>query len=268
MKITFIGTGSIIPSPKKEEKHTRSYSAILVELQNASLLFDVGPGTLTKLQQIGVDTRVYPTHLFMSHYHIDHCQDYIGLVKGRCFNKETGKREINSKIQVYGPSDLRSLTIDLFEKTKRWSYMTKELKALDSIILKEVDKGIVEENEAWKATCLPVKHYDGVAFRLESEGKSFVYSGDMTYDENLAILGKNADLVVTECSYPDRETLNGLHLCPQDVARLSQLGNFKKVVLTHLYPSCEGHENEMIKTIENNSEAKVTIAHDFLQINL
>jgi len=41
MKITFLGTGSIIPNPNQNKK--RSYSSILVEIENDKLLFDIGP---------------------------------------------------------------------------------------------------------------------------------------------------------------------------------------------------------------------------------
>lgn len=268
MKITFVGTGSIIPNPKIKGKHLRSYSAVYVEIGKDTLLFDIGPGTLTKLQQMGIDTRIYPSHLFITHYHIDHCQDYISLVKGRCFNLKTGKVGKGRSLKVYGPPDLVSWSLDLFEKTKRWSYMKNALPAFDVLSLKETKSGLVEQTGSWKVSCLPVKHYDGVAFRLDAEGKSFVYSGDMVYDENLAILGKNADLVAIECSFPDRESLQGLHLCPEDIGKLAKLGNFKKVILTHMYPQCEGKEEEMIKNIESISSAKTKASHDFLQIEL
>ena len=127
MKITFLGTGSIIPDPKRDNKVTRSYSAILVEIGTETLLFDIGPGTLTKMQQIGVDTRLHPDHLFISHYHIDHCQDYVGMVKGRWFNVQTGALEVGKKLNVYGPTHLQSWTNELFSNVERWSYLSKML---------------------------------------------------------------------------------------------------------------------------------------------
>ncbi len=57
MKITFLGTSSIIPNPSQNKK--RSYSSILVEIENDKLLFDIGPGTLTKLQSIGINTQIF-----------------------------------------------------------------------------------------------------------------------------------------------------------------------------------------------------------------
>lgn len=272
MKVTFIGTGSIMPNPKVEGKPYRSCSAIYVEVGQDKLLFDIGPGTLTKLQQIGVDTRINPTHLFISHYHMDHCQDYIGLAMSRCFDRATGRVAKGEDLKVYGPVDLKEWSDDLFVRTKRWKYMADMLKVYDTVSLKELPdqfEGVVEENQDWKVTAIPVKHYDGVAFRLESEGKSFVYSGDMGYDENISKIGKDSDYVAIECSFPNRASLNGpLHLCPEDIAQLAKLGNFKNTILTHMYPQCEGKEDEMKKVIEGSSNTKVTIAEDFTTIEV
>lgn len=268
MKITFLGTGSIIPNPKQKDKPQRSYSSVYVELKHDSLLFDIGPGTLSKMQLLGIDTRIKPDHLFISHYHIDHCQDYLGLVKGRCFDMVTGKAQPAKPISVYGPPDLKSWSLDLFTKVKRWNYMDQALSAFSVLNLREETNGTLAEGKNWKVSCIPVKHYDGIAFRLDAQGKSFVYSGDLGYDENLASLGKNADLAAIECSYPNAKSLKGLHLCPEEVGKLAGLGNFKTVVMTHLYPQCEGKELEMIKTVEKLSDSKVLVAHDFLTINL
>lgn len=268
MKITFLGTGSIIPNPKNNNRHSRSYSAILVEIQNETLLFDIGPGTLIKMQNIGFNTQDHPHHLFITHYHIDHCQDYVGLAMSRCFNTDTGKVGKGNILPVYGPPKLAEMSEQLFGNVERWKFMKYDLKVFDMLQIHEIYEGLVQQTKNWKVTCIPVKHYDGVAFRLDTEGTSFVYSGDMGYDENLVKLGKDADIVAVECSFPKRDMLNGLHLCPEDVAKLAKLGNFKKTILTHIYPQCEGKEKEMISYIEKNSSTQAQIAYDFLQIEV
>ncbi len=268
MHITFLGTGSIIPTPKGGKSYSRSYSAILVEIKNETLLFDIGPGTLTKMQNIGIHTQKHPDNLFITHYHIDHCQDYVGLAMSRCFNTDTGKVGRGNILPVYGPPKLMEMSEQLFGTVERWKFMKYDLKVFDMLQIHETYEGLVKEAENWKVTCMPVKHYDGVAYRLEAEGTSFVYSGDMGYDENLAHLGKDADIVAVECSFPKKDMLNGLHLCPEDVAQLAKLGNFKKTILTHLYPQCEGKEEEMKIYIEKNSSTNVLIAHDFMRIEV
>jgi len=266
MKITILGAGSIIPNPG--HYHKRSYSAILVEIGKEKLLFDIGPGTLTKMQSLGISTQLYPDYLFISHYHIDHCLDYIALVKSRHFNPKTCLVEKGKKISVFGPTGLKKWNKQLFKNISMWNYMSSALNYKDVTKLSEISNGVVITKKGWKVTCCPIEHYGGVAFRLDSNGKSFVYTGDMGYDERISRLGKNADLVAIECSFPDEKKLVGKHLEPIMIGKLAKIGNFKKLVLTHMYPINSGKEQNIIQTIKKISGSKVILAYDFKMIKL
>jgi ribonuclease BN (tRNA processing enzyme) len=124
------------------------------------------------------------------------------------------------------------------------------------------------QTDSWTLSCTPIDHYDGIAFRLDAEGKSFVHSGAMGYDERISSLGKNADIVAIECSFPDISSRLGKHLCAEDVGKLANKGHFKHTVVTHLYPQCEGKEQHIIDTISSLADTKVTIAHDFYSIEV
>lgn len=267
MKITFLGTGSSIPSPKIKGKPFRSYAGLLIEIRDEKLLFDPGPGSLVKLQQLGYDTRLYPSFTFITHLHLDHCQDIPALLKGRAFNPTTGKQIKGEPITIFGPKKTRNLfSQGVF--TQSWEYMQSLLHVWDFAVIEEVTNGIVNKTDKWTVSCTPIKHADGVAYKIEAEGKVIVYSGDMGYDEAITILGKDADIAILECSFPSRETLQGSHLCPEDIAVLGQKGKFKKILLTHLYPPCEGKEGEIIEKIESQTNIPVTIAYDFFTLEV
>ena len=266
MKITFLGTGSIIPNPNQKKK--RSYSSILVEIGNDKLLFDIGPGTLTKLQSIGINTQIYPNYLFITHFHIDHCLDYLALVKSRHFNEKTCHVGQGKKINVFGPPGLKEWNLDIFQNVKKWSYMSNELNFKKVTNCKEIKSGLVIKKKNWTVKCCPINHYDGIAFRVDSNGKSFVYSGDMGYDERISILGKNSDLVAIECSFPNKRTLKGKHLEPEMIGKLAKLGNFKKIALVHMYPLNFCKEKEIVKIIRKSSDSKVILPYDFKKIHL
>lgn len=266
MRITFVGTGSIIPNPKAI--HLRSYSSILIEIGSEKILFDIGPGTLHKLHTLKINTQIFPDYLFLTHYHIDHTLDYIPLVKSRHFNQKTCDIGIGKPLTVFGPIGLKRWNKDIFQNISKWNYMSKELDYRKVTNCFEVSNGNVLTKKNWKITCCPVDHDDGIAFRLDSNGKSFVYTGDMGYDERICKLGKNADVVVIECSFPDKKSLKGKHLEPELVANLAKIGNFKSIILTHLYPIVHGKEKSIIKTIQKLTDCKVSIAHDFKTITL
>jgi len=266
MEITFLGTGSIIPNPNQPKK--QSYSAILIEIGNDKLLFDIGPGTLTKLQSRGINTQLYPNYLFITHFHIDHCSDYIPLVKSRNFNERTSHIGKGKLINVFGPPGLKKWNTDIFHGVTHWSYMSRELNFKKITNCKEVKTGLVIKKKNWKVTCCQIEHYGGVAFRIDSHKKSFVYSGDMAYDERICALGKNADVVAIECSFPNKKTLRGKHLEPQMIGKLAKLGNFKTVIPIHMYPINYGKEKKIVETIKKISGSKVLLSHDFKKISL
>ena len=265
MKITFLGTGTIVPSINQQ--FPRSYSSILIDIDKKKLLFDIGPGTLSKMQYLGINTQIYPDYVFITHYHIDHCIDYIPLVKSRCIDQETYHIGQGKKLTVFGPTGLDQWNKDIFQNVRMWNYMNKELNYRKITDRFEVENGEVLREKNWKITCCPIDHDNGVAYRLDSKDKSFVYSGDMGYDENICELGKNADIVVIECSFPDKRSLDGKHLEPELIGNLAKIGNFKSVILTHLSPKVNGKEKTIIDTIQNIADCKVSIAHDLKIIN-
>lgn len=266
MKITFLGAGTIIPYV--DTSHLQSYSSILVEIDKTKILFDIGPGTLSKMQQLGIDTQIFPDYVFITHFHIDHCLDYIPLVKSRCFNQKTCFVGKGKKFDVFGPHGLKRWNKDIFQNVVKWNYMNNELNYNKVINLFEVKNDTILKNKNLKVSCCPIKHDNGIAYRLDSKNKSFVYTGDMGYDEKICKLGKNADVVVIECSFPDKKSLKGNHLEPEMIGNLAKIGNFKSIILTHLYPLSIGKEKSMIKTIQNIADCKVSIAYDLKTMTL
>jgi ribonuclease BN (tRNA processing enzyme) len=266
MKITFLGSGTIIPNVKSS--NLRSYSSILIEINKIKLLFDIGPGTLSKMHSLGINTQQEPNYVFITHFHIDHCLDYIPLVKSRYFDEKTYDVKRGKKINVFGPPGLKQWNVQLFKNIDKWSYMSKELDYSKVTNLFEVINGKVLTKKGLKISCCPVDHAGGIAFRLDNLGKSFVYTGDMGYDENISILGKNADLVAIECSFPNKKMLGGKHLEPELIGNLAKIGNFKSIILTHLNPQIKKSEKSIIKKIQNIADCKVLFANDFKQISL
>jgi len=266
MKITFLGTGTNTPTPQRKGLPFRSYSAISCEIGKETILFDIGPGTVTKLQQLGISTATTPTTLFISHFHIDHCLDYLALIKERALRMVRGERLL--KLIVYGPKGLLKWHEQLWT-IESWSYMVKELHALESIELIEVEEGKDVLQKNWKARAFSVPHDDGLAYKIESEGKTFVYSGDMGFVSSFADFSQNADMVAIECSFPDRRSVDGTHLYPEQIGELAKHGLWKQTVLTHLYPACEGKEQKMVQTIQSMApRTKIVVAYDFLKMDL
>jgi ribonuclease BN (tRNA processing enzyme) len=262
MQITLYGTGSCTPTPKTEGKPFRSHTGWYVEVGGDGLLFDIGAGLLHKMVMDGQDIIKKPTHLFISHFHIDHTSDVIPLMQARLvYNREFGKVV---PLSIGGPEGLNTFLKNIFEGVEKWRIDSQNI--FELIEAKETGQGIVFDTENWKVTCAPVKHFDGVAYKLTIGGKSIIYTGDMGYDDRLIEFGKNANLAIMECSYPDSRAPK--HLSPEDIGKLAALGHFKKIVLTHMYPEIEGQEDEIIKKIKAIAGAEVIAAHDLMKIDI
>jgi ribonuclease BN (tRNA processing enzyme) len=81
-------------------------------------------------------------------------------------------------------------------------------------------------------------------------------------------LGHEVDLAILECSFPDLASLKGRHLCPASAAELAERMRAKRLVVTHLYPECEGRESEMLDAIKSLYSGEVAVGEDGMRIAL
>ena len=257
MKITFLGTGSIVPTKK------RSYSGLLIDVGD-KLLFDCGPAVLEKLTRIDQSISDIK-HIFITHYHLDHISDMFPFIMSRAFDPVTGRASKTKELNIYGPDGLENLIKSIFS-IEKFKETEKDLKLLNCLKLKEVRKGLVEKRE-WSVSCAPTEHFDSIAYRIGSNEKSVVYSGDTTPCDSVIELAKDCDILIHECSYPD-EYLVGLHTSPSQISEIAKKAGAKKVILNHLYPICEGKEEDMIKKIKEKFDGEVLVAEDFMVVEL
>jgi ribonuclease BN (tRNA processing enzyme) len=91
---------------------------------------------------------------------------------------------------------------------------------------------------------LPMAHSEtSIGFRVDGGERSLVYSGDTDYCENIVQLGKNSDLLILECSFPDERKVSG-HLTPSSAGRIAREAKAKRLLLTHFYPVFRGVDIE------------------------
>jgi len=138
MRITFLGTGVILPNKK------RASPGLLVDIENEKLLFDCGPGTINRLVQLEHDI-FQLKHVFITHFHVDHVLDYVALVMAKALSN---REELN----VYGPTGLEKFNKDVFEKVSAFSYISKDLKCFGILRLNETMNGVVKKTNKWSVT--------------------------------------------------------------------------------------------------------------------
>lgn len=237
LKVTLLGTGVGIPQPG------RSQSSLLME-NGSLLLFDCGAGTLLRLADAGISMQDLDT-VVLTHLHLDHCADLLALANARYLLGLPG-------LEVYGPEG-----IDQWLQAQRsaYPYLEKmtvsvhEVRPMDAVFLKGCD--IFAEEAKHSVTAL--------AYRVDYGDKSVVYSGDTEPSSRVAALADGADLLIHECSFPEPFDVTN-HTTPRKLGRL--LKNVGRVVLTHLYPQAQGHEDEMAQDVEYVSGIPVEVGYD------
>jgi ribonuclease BN (tRNA processing enzyme) len=250
VKITILGSGTGVPSQK------RGSPGYLLYIGNETLLIDGGSGTLRQIASIKRSIWEI-SKVFYSHFHIDHINDLLPLLFAyKYFN--------NSKIScgnitIYAHPDLkyylRPLT-EIYEEmiyNKVHPFIFKEL-----VSSKYIFNGY--EIKIFKAFHTP----QSLIFRFQdSNGKVLTYTGDTDYCNELVESSRNADLLVIECSFPDRMNVKG-HMSPSKILKVIDQASPKKVLLTHIYP--ENDTDEMRDKFSNLPY--VDIAEDLLEVNI
>ncbi len=252
MRIIILGAGSIVPTPR------RFSSGILIETSMAKILMDAGPGTVEKLRKIGVNPNTVDL-LLITHYHIDHVSDLPVLIKLRPFNSWGGKEEHPPKLKIYGPRGLRKFINETLFENEFFGYM----KTLGYHELVELEEMWYSESSPFQGIVIrsaPVEHYDGVAYRVEAEGLSVVYSGDTTPDGRLVSLAQGCDILIHECSFP-RSHMMGKHAIMEELVEIADKIRPKMLIPIHLYPIMDEYV-ERLESLVRERGVRILVPDD------
>jgi len=78
-------------------------------------------------------------------------------------------------------------------------------------------------------------------------------------------LGKNADLMILECSMPDELKIEK-HLTPTLCGQMARESTCKSLCLTHFYPPCD--MADVLKTCRQEFSGNIILARDLTVIDL
>lgn len=288
MKVTFLGTGSPEPSVK------RASSGYLVNIGSDNILLDCGGGVFDRLLQASH----HPcdiTHLFFSHLHSDHMMDYGRLIHAAW--DEAADENGRPPVHVFGPSPIRTINERLFGKEgvfasdlsartehnasqEVWAARGGSLpRAWPSPRITEIEPGYSYESpNGWKLTSCRVPHaqpqLECLAFRIDYEEKSFVYSGDAALCVELEALANNCDVLLHWCyrQQGDRTspTIEKMSPDPVQIAQLASRVGARKLYLTHLRNSMdnEATHHRINTQMSAHFSGESHIAQDLMTIEL
>lgn len=255
MEVIFLGTGTGVPSMH------RASPGLAVAAGGVNYLIDGGSGALRQLNAAGLDYNGLDVILY-THFHPDHFADFVPyLFATRYF---AGFTRLNPA-RIFAPKGLFEKYNHLRAAFGHWIEPPEGKVIMEELPLKT---RTVLELAGVKVEAGPIPHTPqslGYRFTDQHSGTSIAVTGDTDYGPDLIKLAADADLMITECSFPDDMKREG-HLTPSFAGRAAREANVKKLVLTHFYPEVIGRE--ILGSVRKEFKGDVVLAEDLMRIEI
>jgi len=265
----------VLGSGGPEINDGRASSSYLVwQNGHARIMVDIGPGSMLRYEESGADFDDLEL-LLLSHLHVDHSADLPALVKGSFFTDR------HRDLPLYGPSgnalmpDTSKCVQALFaEPGGAWRYLSGYLSGDEAYHLLphnvHTDGNTVQQilaNKNFKISAVAVHHgpIPALAWRVDIDGRSIVFSGDMNGDRHtLPKLAAGADLLVAHHAIPENASgvARNLHMPPSVIGEIAAEAGVKQLVLSHRMLRTLGHEAESKTEIRKHYHGPLQFAED------
>jgi len=280
-----LGTGTPTPTPE------RFGSAYAVNVGETVLMFDCGPAATHKLVKAGL----WPTdvdHLFFTHHHFDHDADYPCFLLTR-WDQSTG---VEDDLHVHGPKLTEKLTRDLIGPDGAFAHDYRariehpgsqrvhvlrggtlpRIPPYERVHARDYEPGEIARGDGWRVTAAPAVHAEpwllSLAYRLDVNGKSIVFTGDTEPCDAVTELAQGADLMLCMCwgleekLIADGETHG---VCgTRGAASMAQAAGVERLMLVHTGAALDGHEEEAVDDAGKAYEGEIIFASELDQLEL
>jgi ribonuclease BN (tRNA processing enzyme) len=275
----------------------RSEPANAVVINGSTYLFDVGDGVQRQLVAAGLPLSSVKA-VFISHHHMDHNAGLGPLMMSRWLF------DPSPAMPVIGPPGTRAMTAGIAAANIATANAPVSLGRSPPPVeasVRPVDLPPVLDapteiyrDENIRVLAISVDHFHlpsnmaldpvprSYAFRIETAGRIFVYSGDTGPSENLERLATKADVLITEvvnlgaaaaslgktlppaALAPLMTHMGEDHLTPEEIGKLAVRAGVGEVVLTHLSPGLDDEKDldGYTRGIAPNFKGKMVVATD------
>jgi ribonuclease BN (tRNA processing enzyme) len=221
MQVTFVGCGDAFGSGG------RLNTCFHVRAARTRFLIDCGASSLIGMNRIGIDRNAIDT-ILVTHFHADHFGGIPFFMLDAQFNTKRAR-----PLTIAGPPGLRDWYAKVMETAFAGSSKTQRKFELNLVELESAERRSLGDITVQPAR---VRHAPAegpfYAYRVYVDGKTIAFSGDTEWVENLVEIGREADLLISECYSFDKKV--PFHL---DYATLKEnLPRIKpkRMILTHL----------------------------------
>jgi len=254
MHLVVVGSGTGIPLAD------RASPALVFYTGAGPVLFDAGPGTCRQLARLGIPyDRI--GQIFLTHFHPDHTADLIHFLFATRYPPVLRKRD---PFMLVGPDGLAAFLMKLQKAYGTWIHIPPGIMTVEELSIQKPEK---RTYALFELHSQPLKHTaQSLAYRVKSpEGKSFVYSGDTGFCQEMVDFARKADLLILECSLPEGGGVEE-HLTPSQAGRIAALAGVPRLVLVHFYP--EVLETDIARECRKVYGGELILAQDLLHLSL
>ena len=244
MRVTVLGTGDAFSNGGRRQ------SGYLVETQGKGLLLDCGTTTLLALKALSIPAE-WIDLIAISHLHGDH---FGGL--SFLFLEYTYEHPRTKPLLIVGPPGTEERVRTLH------STMYRELAARGTpfpLSFYEFTPGQGQTLDGFAFLPFRVPHQEkdiSLGYRVQTDGKTILYSGDCGWNEDLVTHSHGTDLFICECCYFSTQTT--FHISYPQIAKQQHRLGCKRLILSHV-----GHE-----VLDRMPEVAIECAHDGLVIDV
>jgi ribonuclease BN (tRNA processing enzyme) len=252
MQLTILGSGTVVPDGN------RNSAGYFMASTGVRLMLDCGAGTVHALARYGLPWEQL-THLFISHFHVDHVGELGSLFGAFKHGLRTRRTEA---LTVIGPRGLDRVMSGLKQAISATLFETPF--PVEIVMLEP--GGSLELAPDCILTVAKTPHTEeSLAVKLSAAGRTLCYTGDTEYSEDLVAFFESADLLVSECSFPMPRS-GVRHLSIGQVAYMAARAQVRRLLVTHFY--FEFDEQELKRELGIGYPGEVIVGEDGMSIQV